>query len=100
MFRSTFASWNYESNITDATQKVSDRATEAASLLTKKLGKEAQKFDIAQIQNLDVKRKLKLMKNIGTAALPKQQLKEFIELTTNMGKAYSTAKGSSTNTGG
>jgi len=90
--RSTFASWNYESNITDATQKVSDRATEAASLLTKKLGKEAQKFDIAQIQNLDVKRKLKLMKNIGTAALPKQQLKEFIELTTNMGKAYSTAK--------
>jgi len=89
---STFASWNYESNITDETQKLSEAAQTKFELLNKKIGKEAQSFDVSKLQDKDVIRKLKLIKNIGTAALPENELKKFISLTANMGKTYSTAK--------
>jgi len=89
---STFKSWGYESNITDETQKISEASQTKFELLNKKFGKEAQKFDVTQIKDKDVIRKLKLMKNIGTAALPEDELRKFISLTANMGKMYSTAK--------
>jgi len=89
---STFASWNYESNITDANQKISLAASEKSGLLTKKLGKEAQQFDISQIQNKDTVRKLKLMKNLGTSALADDKLKRFNKLVSDMGSTYSKAK--------
>ena len=89
---STFKMWGYESNITDETQKINEASQTKFKLMTKKFGKEAQKFDINQIEDRDVVRKLKLMKNIGTAALPENKLKEFISLTAEMGKTYSTAK--------
>ena len=88
----TFAEWAYATNITDDTQKVKKEANTKSELLNKKLGKEAQAFDITQIKDYDVKRKLKLMKNIGTAALNEDKLKEFISLTSNMATIYSTAK--------
>ena len=90
--RSTFDAWNYESNITEATEKVATKSREESARLTNLLGKEAQKYDISKINDYDVKRKLKLMKNIGTSILPKDKLKAFIDLTTEMGKTYSTAK--------
>merc|ERR1711874_593024 len=90
--RSTFDSWNYESNITEATEKVATKSREESARLTNMLGKEAQKYDISKINDHDVKRKLKLMKNIGTSILPKDKLKAFIDLTTEMGKTFSTAK--------
>merc|ERR1711910_4037 len=90
--RSTFDSWNYESNITEATEKVATKSREESARLTNLLGKEAQKYDISKINDYDVKRKLKLMKNIGTSILPKDKLKAFIDLTTEMGKTFSTAK--------
>merc|ERR1711970_954039 len=89
---STFKSWGYESNITDETQKISEASQTKFELLNKKFGKEAQKFDVTQIKDKDVIRKLKLMKNIGTAALPENKLKEFISITGNMSTIYSTAK--------
>merc|ERR1719419_643466 len=89
---STFASWNYESNITDETQKLSEAAQTKFELLNKKIGKEAQSFDVSKLHDKDVIRKLKLIKNIGTAALQENELKKFISLTANMGKTYSTAK--------
>merc|ERR1719184_44994 len=88
----TFAEWAYATNITDETQKIKKAANTKSELLNKKLGKEAQAFDITQIKDRDVKRKLNLMKNIGTAALPENKLKEFISLTSNMATIYSTAK--------
>ena len=63
---STFDSWNYESNITDETEKVATKSREKNAQLTNLLGQEAQKYDISKINDYDVKRKLKLMKNIGT----------------------------------
>merc|ERR1719244_683719 len=73
-------------------KKIKKAANTKSELLNKKLGKEAQAFDITQIKDQDVKRKLNLMKNIGTAALPENKLKEFISLTSNMATIYSTAK--------
>ena len=90
--RSTFDAWNYESNITDETEKVYTKSQEVSSALTNRLGKEAQKYEISKIDDYDVKRKLKLMKNIGTSILPGDKLKAFIKLTTEMSKTYSTAK--------
>ena len=88
----TLAEWGYQSNITDATQKISEASSTKSSLLNQKYGKLAQAFDMAKIRDKEVKRKLKLMKNIGTSALPEEKLKKFISLTSNMAKAYSTAK--------
>jgi len=88
----TFAEWGYQSNITDATQKISEASSTKASLLSQKYGKQAQEFDLSKIKDREVKRKLKLMKNIGTSALPEDKLKKFISLTSNMGKVYATAK--------
>jgi hypothetical protein len=90
--KATFASWNYESNITEANQAVSLAAQEVSGLLIKKLGKEAQKFDLAQVGDEDVKRKLKLMKNLGTSVLPDAELKRFNKLVSDMGSTYSKAK--------
>ena len=89
---STFASWNYESNITDHNQKISLDAAKKSGLLSKKLGKEAQAFDLTQVKDKDVKRKLKLMKNLGTAALPNAKLERFNKLVSDMGSTYSKAK--------
>jgi len=90
--KSTFDAWNYESNITDETEAVYTKSQEESSALTNRLGKEAQNYEISKIQDYDVKRKLKLMKNIGTSILPRDKLKSFIKLTTDMSKTYSTAK--------
>jgi len=88
----TFASWNYESNITDHNQQISLAASKKSGLLTKKLGKEAQAFDLTQVKNEDVRRKLKLMKNLGTSALPEAKLERFNQLVSDMGSTYSKAK--------
>ena len=48
--KSTFAAWNYESNITEATKEPYLKLQKDSSKLTKQHGKEAQKFDISIIQ--------------------------------------------------
>ena len=88
----TFAKWNYESNLTDANQEVSLAAEEAQGLLSKILGKEARGFDIQQIDGLDVRRKLKLILDLGTSVLPDEKLKKFKKLVADMGSTFSKAK--------
>jgi len=89
---STFDEWDYATNINEETKKKKTKSSEDYSKLSKKLGKEAQSFDLNQIQDYDVKRKLNMLKNIGTAALPEDKLSEFLDLTTSMAEMYSTAK--------
>ena len=48
--KSTFAAWNYESNISDETKEPYLKLQKDSSKLTKQHGKEAQKFDISSIQ--------------------------------------------------
>ena len=89
---STFDEWDYATNINEETKKKKTKSSEEYSKLSKKLGKEAQSFDLNQIEDYDVKRKLNMLKNIGTAALPEDKLSEFLDLTTSMAEMYSTAK--------
>ena len=48
--KSTFAAWNYESNITEATKEPYLKLQKDSSKLTKQHGKEAQNFDISVIE--------------------------------------------------
>ena len=65
------------------------RISDALSL---KLGKEAKQFDVSKLKNRDLKRKWKMIAEIGTSALPKEKLEEYNKITTQMAKIYSTAK--------
>ena len=87
-----FAEWNYVTNLTDANQAVSLAAKEAAGQISKRLGMEAQGFDIKQITDVDIGRKLKFLKDLGTSALPDEKLKRFNKLVSDMGSTFSKAK--------
>ena len=65
------------------------RITDALNL---RLGKEAKQFQASKLQNRDLRRKLKMLSNIGSSALPKEKLEEYNKITTKMAKIYSTAK--------
>ena len=65
------------------------KITDALNL---RLGKEAKKFDKSKLNNRDLKRKLKMIAEIGASALPKDKLEEYNRITTKMAKIYSTAK--------
>ena len=60
--------------------------------LSLKLGKEAQVFDLNQIQDKELKRKLKSIGQIGTSVLEGEDLKKYTKLVKSMEKIYSTAK--------
>jgi len=87
-----FAEWAYLTNITKETEKIKKEANAKSAMLSKKLWMEAQAFDVTKIKDQDVKRKLKFIKNIESSALPANETKEFISLTTKMATIYSTAK--------
>ena len=79
------AEWNYETNITDANKKVYQEKSEAFGELTLKISTEAQKFDINQIKDYDVKRKLM---SLQEQQLPEKKLKEFNNIVTSMKEIY------------
>ena len=54
--KSTFATWNYESNITEATKEPYLKLQKDSSKLTKLHGKEAQNFDISIIKVTDYRK--------------------------------------------
>ena len=70
----------------------SRKAAKKTALLNEKLGKEAQAFDLTQVKSEDVRRKLKLMKNLGISALQEAKLERFNQLVSDMGSTYSKAK--------
>ena len=79
------AEWNYETNITDANKKVYQEKSEAFGELTLEISTAAQKFDINQIKDYDVKRKLM---SLQEQQLPEKKLKEFNNIVTSMKEIY------------
>ena len=57
-----------------------------------RLGKEAQKFDLKQISDQDMKRKLESLSQIGTSILEEEDLDQYNLITSKMEKIYSTSK--------
>lgn len=86
--RSAFANWDKNTNITDVSKSVDKEAAEALSKLTKELGQEAQKFDLNQIQDADVKRKFESIRSLGSAALSGTKLSQFLSVTESMTNTY------------
>ena len=79
------AEWNYETNITDANKKVYQEKSEAFGELTLEISTEAQKFDLNQIKDYDVKRKLM---SLQEQHLPEKKLKKFNNIITSMKEIY------------
>jgi len=90
--KTTYASWNFESNITDETQAISLKSQQKYDELYKKLGKQALTYDMSRVVDPDLRRKLKMLTHIGTAILDSTTSSKFNKLKANMGKKYSTAK--------
>ena len=86
--RYVLARWNWQTNITDATSSIFQKEAEAASKLSKELGKEAQQFDLDQIQDAEIRRKIKSIRSLGTAALSATKLSQFLNVTSSMSDIY------------
>ena len=65
---------------------------EISDALNLRLGKEAKQFKASKLNNRGLKRKLKMIAEIGASALPKDKLDEDNKITLQMAKIYSTAK--------
>jgi len=92
--KSTFSAWNYDSNIRDDTLKVKLDDEEEYNKLYKKIGKSAQKYNehASKFQDKDVRRKLKLLSNLGTSVLRPDKQRKFSQLKAEMQEVYGTAK--------
>ena len=60
--------------------------------LVLKLGMEAKQFDSSKLKDRDLKRKLKVISEVGASALPQNKLDRFNSIKTKMTKIHSTAK--------
>ena len=57
-----------------------------------RLGQESKQFDASMVKDRDLKRKLKVISEVGSSALPEEKLNMYNEIKTKMNKIYSTAK--------
>ena len=113
--RSIFIEWAFESNITDHNEKktLEDKVRKVQctpkadmlliyylffhfqkrkAALTLRLGKEAKQYDASKLRNRDLKRKLKMISELGSAALPEEKRDKYNSIISEMKKIYSTAK--------
>ena len=80
--------WNWQTNITDTTKSIYKEAAAASSKLSKELKQEAQKVDLNQIQDAEVKRKIKSFRSLSTGALSPTKLSQFLNVTSSMGDIF------------
>ena len=90
--KNTYAAWAFESNITEETKEASLEAQGDYNVLYKEIGLLVQKIDLSKVKDNVLRRKIKLLSNLGTSALPLKKLKAFNKLKAEMGSTYSKAK--------
>ncbi|KAM9832332.1 angiotensin-converting enzyme [Neosynchiropus ocellatus] len=88
----TEASWAYNTDINENNQKEMLKKSLEMSEHTLKYGLMARKYDTADFQDDAVKRIVKKLSDIDTAALPKTELEEFNDILSNMETNYSVAQ--------
>ncbi|XP_043462372.1 angiotensin-converting enzyme-like [Leptopilina heterotoma] len=86
------ASWNYDSNLTDANLAEKIKVSSQAADYQKKLWKEVKEFPWKNLKDEDLKRQFSKISTIGTSALPENLFEEYENITSQMSKIYSTAK--------
>ncbi|KAM8890453.1 LOW QUALITY PROTEIN: angiotensin-converting enzyme [Synchiropus picturatus] len=88
----TEAAWAYNTDINDNNQKEMLKKSLEMSEHTLKYGLMARQYDTTDFQDDAVKRIVKKLSDIDTAALPKDELKELNDILSNMETKYSVAK--------
>ncbi len=76
--QATLVEWAYYTNITDHNEKVRLDYQKVSDALSLKLGKEAKQFDVNRIRDRDVRRKLEMISQTGTAILPDDKRERFV----------------------
>jgi len=89
---STKIQWAYYTNITDYNEQKQLENQKKYNKLSLRLGKEAKKYNLNNIVDRDIKRKLESISQIGTSILPEEELERYNLITNEMEKIYSTAK--------
>eukprot|EP00096_Caligus_rogercresseyi_P012149 TRINITY_DN5005_c0_g1_i1.p1 TRINITY_DN5005_c0_g1~~TRINITY_DN5005_c0_g1_i1.p1 ORF type:complete len:671 (-),score=146.93 TRINITY_DN5005_c0_g1_i1:391-2403(-) len=87
-----FASWNHATNLTDYNEKIKLDAEKESAVVALKYGKEAKGFNLDLIADAFVKRKLKIISDIGMASLPASDYATYTAISSKMGSTYSKAK--------
>uniref|UniRef100_A0A8C4QHG6 Angiotensin-converting enzyme n=1 Tax=Eptatretus burgeri TaxID=7764 RepID=A0A8C4QHG6_EPTBU len=86
------AYWKYNTNITDYNDQLQQKAYLQWANHSKEFGLRAQQFDKDAFQDESIRRQLEKISLIGSAALPKTDLKEFNAIISKMETIYSVAK--------
>ena len=86
--RVAVAQWQRDTNITDASRSITKEASEAYSKLKKELSQEAQKFDLNQIQDAEVKRKMESIRNLDGPTLSATKSSQFYNIKDFMSTTY------------
>ena len=80
--------WNWQTNITDTTKSIYKEAAAASSKLSKELKQEAQKVDLNQIQDAEVKRKMESIRNLDGPTLSATKSSQFYNIKDFMSTTY------------
>ena len=86
--RSKAAKWDRDTNINDATKANYNKAAAAGGELKKELSQEAQKFDLNQIQDAEVKRKMESIRNLDGPTLSATKSSQFYNIKDFMSTTY------------
>ncbi|XP_026206934.1 angiotensin-converting enzyme [Anabas testudineus] len=88
----TEASWNYNTDITEANKQAMLEKNLEMSAHTLEYGQKAREYDTTDFQDASVKRIMKKLSDIERAALPATELREYNTLLSNMETKYSVAE--------
>ncbi|XP_022087764.1 angiotensin-converting enzyme-like [Acanthaster planci] len=90
-YQATLAAWEFASNISDVNQQKQIEESLVLAAFVKEAGQNASRFDDSAFPD-DVRRRLKNIRDIGTAILEPTKVAEFSELVSSMTDNYSTAR--------
>ena len=86
--RSTAAKWDRDTNINDVTKANYNKAAVAGGKLDQELSQEAQQFDLNQIQDAEVKRKMESIRNLDGPTLSATKSSQFYNIKDFMSTTY------------
>jgi len=86
--RSKVAKWDRDTNINDVTKANYNKAAVAGGKLDQELSQEAQKFDLNQIQDAEVKRKMESIRNLDGPTLSATKSSQFYNIKDSMSTTY------------
>ncbi|XP_059506424.1 angiotensin-converting enzyme 2 [Stegostoma tigrinum] len=90
VYKSSLASWTYNTNITEENALQMNIASEAWSAFYQNASDEASKFPIGQIKNKQVKLQLKMLQDKGSGVLPAEEYQQLSKIQNDMVSIYST----------